>query len=197
MAEEKKMSIDEVVELFKLLEKRDSDRNNSYDEVLQFYGGDTYKNTRKKGFVAGIANAISSIFQPRNEDIDASLTTPINLVKPAIENKVAFLALPPTIRVLEPPAELMQAPQQPAGELPTPGGLGPGAPPMSPEVPQSPDLMGTPEPGPHLTGLPPAENPELSRQKDSFPLLRPRPKDSLKTKSVSPVSSRTNWRRSL
>lgn len=162
MAEEKKMSIDEVVELFKLLEKRDSDRNNSYDEVLQFYGGDTYKNTRKKGFVAGIANAISSIFQPRNEDIDASLTTPINLVKPAIENKVAFLALPPTIRVLEPPAELMQAPQQLAGELPTPGGLGPGAPPMSPEVPQSPNLMGTPEPGPHLTGLPPAENPELS-----------------------------------
>lgn len=162
MAEEKKMSVDEVVELFKLLEKRDSDRNSSYDEVLQFYGGDTYKNIRKKGFIAGITNAISSIFQPRNEDIDASLTTPINLVKPAIENKVAFLALPPTIRVLEPPAELMQAPQQPAGELPTPGGMGLEAP-----VPPSPGLMGMPS-SEGVMGIPAPEGvmgipaPELS-----------------------------------
>jgi len=92
-----------IVDLFTRLEKRDGPRNASYDEVLQFYGGTTYKEAKRQGFVSGIAQNIQSLFSPKSEDEGAELTTPINLVKPAIENKVAFLALPPTIRIVQPP----------------------------------------------------------------------------------------------
>ncbi len=111
-----------IVSLFKELEAKDSARNASYDEVLQFYGGKSYRETKKQGHVSGIMQALSSIFQPKSQDEDAELRTPINLVKPAIENKVAFLALQPTIRVIEPPDQFAPS----AGALP---GL-PGAPPL-------------------------------------------------------------------
>ena len=62
----KKMTIVQVVEKKKELENRDSARNSSYDEVLTFYGGDTYKNIKKKGFIAGITQALSSIFTPKS-----------------------------------------------------------------------------------------------------------------------------------
>lgn len=142
-----------IVDLFLKREKLESARNNSYDEVLQFYGGTTYKEAKKKGFLAGVAQNISSIFSPLANDEDATLTTPINLVKPAIENKVAFLALPPTIRVIEPPDQLapMSVPQGAPG-MP---GIAPDAAQIDPSTgqplspPMTPQIGGRPAaPGP-------------------------------------------------
>lgn len=99
--------ITRIVQTFKDLEENDSGRNQSYDEVFTFYGGDTFESAKKKGFLSGIAQAVRSVFQPYADDFDADLKTPINLVKPAIENKVSFLALEPTIRVIEPPEEYL------------------------------------------------------------------------------------------
>lgn len=118
-----KMTVLQVVSKRDELQDRDSTRNESYDEVLKFYGGDTYRNIKKQGFVGGIAQALSSIFTPKAQDEGAELKTPINLVKPAIENKVAFLALPPTVRVIEPPDELAPVPQLTAGTAPPSGGM--------------------------------------------------------------------------
>ena len=129
-------NVEEIVSLFNKLESDNSERRDSYDEVVKFYGGDSYRDIKKKGFLAGITNQIQSIFHSNPRDEDVELKTPINIVKPAIENKVAYLALPPTIRVIEPPDTL--APQAEA-EQPqiTPGQPAPQAAPeeevLSPE----------------------------------------------------------------
>lgn len=152
-----------IVDEFKELEERDSARNASYDEVLQFYAGTTYQEAKKQGFISGIAQNISALFSPPSEDEGGTeLTTPINLVKPAIENKVAFLALPPTIRVIEPPDQY--APQQAVpggpgmpgndpmamGQVPEaiPGMEGMAAPPGPPPTPTAPDSNMPIAPGP-------------------------------------------------
>lgn len=99
-------SVQGLVKLKDELKTRDSERNDSYDDVLQFYAGDTLRNVKRSGYLPGVENAMSSIFSPKEGEEDATLTTPINLVKPAIENKVAFLGMPPTVRVIEPPDSL-------------------------------------------------------------------------------------------
>lgn len=148
-----------IVALYKELEQRDSARNSSYDEVLQFYGGTSYKEAKKQGYISGVAQNISSLFSPKSQDEDAQLTTPINLVKPAIENKVAFLALPPTVRVIEPPDQLapMQneipeaTPQDPMAPVPPAGA------PQS--IPGTPPIPGMPPETPTLGGMPAAPGP--------------------------------------
>jgi hypothetical protein len=155
-----KMTVQQVVDKKGSLSDRDSARNNAYDEVLQFYGGDTYRSIKKKGFLPGITQALSSIFTPKVQDEGMSLTTPINLVKPAIENKVAFLALPPTIRVIEPPDQLAPMAQPEAAVDPTlgvPQGPGTGALPLG--APPVPPVSGMPVPGTEMGGLPPIETP--------------------------------------
>jgi hypothetical protein len=162
-----KMTVAQVVAKRNELENRDSSRNNGYDEVLQFYAGDTYRNVKKKGFLPGISQALSSIFTPKAQDEDMSLTTPINLVKPAIENKVAFLALPPTIRVIEPPDQLAPLAQPTAADVPVPATpQGPGAdqatglsPMDTTGVPPVSQLSTPPVPGVELGAMPPVEPP--------------------------------------
>jgi hypothetical protein len=142
-----------IVDHFLKMEKRDSSRNSSYDEVLQFYAGTTYKEARKQGFIAGIAQNIGSLFSPKSYDEDAELTTPINLVKPAIENKVAFLALPPTIRIIEPPDQL--------APVAVPQGA-PGRPGIAPDAAQTDPATGQPLPPPmtpQIAGIPASPGP--------------------------------------
>lgn len=122
-------SIKSIVELRGNLEKLAQARNASYKEVVTFYGGSDLQTAKKQGFLSGVTNAITSIFSPQAEDEDLELITPINLVKPAIENKVAFLSLPPTIRVIEPPDSM--APMKAA----TPAPEMPGVPPTEPPMP--------------------------------------------------------------
>src|SRR5665647_516015 len=132
-----------VTDLYAQLKERDAARNNSYDEVLKFYAGATLNETKKQGFMSGITKALSSVFTPKEGEEDTQLTTPINLIKPAIENKVAFLALPPTVRVIEPPPQLAPGASPGtagAGSSPTaltqvpPGGLGVSPPALGPEA---------------------------------------------------------------
>lgn len=162
MAEEKtvkKLDVQQLVDKQAALEKRDAKRNSSYDEVLTFYGGATLKEIRKQGSVPGISGALSSIFQPRAQEADSTLTTPINLVKPAIENKVAFLALQPTIRVIEPPdnyapmaqpnAAMSPVPGAPAGAGTPPATAGPGMPPTA--APAAPPTI--PPGAPQMPGM--------------------------------------------
>ena len=136
-------SIKDVLALRAQLEARDSARNNSYDESVRFYAGTDLKTARKQGFVSGITAALSSIFSAPAEDEDAEIRTPINVIKGAVENKVAFLALPPTVRVIEPPDSLAPGGAASAGlgALPAPPEAG-GAAPMGPPLP-----LGAP-PGP-------------------------------------------------
>lgn len=137
--------VKEIVDLRAELEDRDSQRNASYDEVLQFYGGSDYRTTKRQGHIGGIMQALSSIFQPKEADEDSELRTPINLVKPAIENKVSFLSLPFTVKVIEPPDTLAPgATQQPAAANP---GQPLGAPSLSPP-------SGAPAPGAGPPGQP-------------------------------------------
>jgi len=156
-----KMNVKQVVDKKVSLENRDSARNNGYDEVLQFYAGDTYRNVKKKGFLPGITQALSSIFTPKAQDEGMALTTPINLVKPAIENKVAFLALPPTIRVIEPPDQLAPMAQPTAATVPLPGVPEPGgvAPTMEGLAPPVAPIGVPPVPGAEVPGMPPIEAP--------------------------------------
>lgn len=155
-----KMNVKQVVDKKVSLENRDSARNNGYDEVLQFYAGDTYRNVKKKGFLPGITQALSSIFTPKAQDEGMALTTPINLVKPAIENKVAFLALPPTIRVIEPPDQLAPMAQPTAATVPLPGVPAEpgGALPVNAAPPVAPPTV-PPVPGAEVPGMPPIEAP--------------------------------------
>ena len=135
-------SIKDVLALRAQLEARDSARNTSYDESVRFYAGTDLKTAKKQGFVSGITAALSSIFSAPAEDEDSELRTPINVIKGAVENKVAFLALPPTVRVIEPPDSL--APTAPA----------PGAPPLAP-VPGMPGAV----PPVGMGGAPPTTTP--------------------------------------
>lgn len=114
------LTVSKVVKLKEELKERDAARNDSYDEVLRFYGGATLKDIKRQGYVPGVEQALSSIFTPKEGDEDASLTAPINLVKPAIENKVAFLAMQPIVKVVEPPDSLAPSAraQGPAGAPP-------------------------------------------------------------------------------
>lgn len=144
-------TIKSIVELRASLEKLAQARNASYKEVVTFYGGSDLQTAKKQGFLSGVTKAITSIFSPPEEEEDIELITPINLVKPAVENKVAFLSLAPTIRVIEPPDSLapMKAPTAPmtppAAAMPSPlAAQLPGAPP-SPEAPPP----GTEEPMPN------------------------------------------------
>lgn len=162
-----KMTVEQVVAKKTALENRDSSRNSSYDEVLQFYAGDTYESVKKKGFLPGITQALSSIFTPKVQDEGMNLTTPINLVKPAIENKVAFLALPPTIRVIEPPDQLAPMAQptaaaEPMPEVPPEPGAGTATgltPETQPSAPPVPGVMPQELEGTEVAGIPPVEPP--------------------------------------
>jgi hypothetical protein len=141
-------SIKAVLDLRAQLESRDSARNASYDESVRFYAGTDLKTAKKQGFVAGIATALSSIFSAPAEEEDAELRTPINVIKGAVENKVAFLALPPTVRVIEPPDSL------------APGGSGPPA--LAGAAPALPQEAGmAAQPGLPLPGAPPGLAPTL------------------------------------
>jgi len=120
-----------VEELYQRLKSRDSARNTSYNEILLMYSGNLLRNTKRLGFFAGITASLSSIFVPHDGDEDKSIQTPINLIKPAIENKVAYLSFPPTVRVIPPPAQFAPGAAAPAlgAGAPTPLALGAGAPP--------------------------------------------------------------------
>lgn len=136
--------VQKVVTLYERLKSRDSARNVSYDEVLKFYAGDTLKQTQRQGFLSGITKALSSIFTPSADDEDASLNVPINLVKPAIENKVAFLSLPPTVKVIAPPESLFSTTGAAGPGPPAPGALPPT--PANPAAPQAPPGSEPPSP---------------------------------------------------
>lgn len=102
-------SLEEIVDYFKQQESENEERNRNNDEVLNFYAGATYEETVSKGFFAGIVNKARTIFTRKPYDEDIDFNTPLNIIKPAIENKVAFLALQPMVRVIEPPEDF--APQ--------------------------------------------------------------------------------------
>lgn len=151
-------SVKEILKLRQQLEERDSARNNSYDESVKFYAGSDLKTAKKQGFVGGIMQGLSSIFSAPSENEDAELRTPINVIKGAVENKVAFLALPPTVRVIEPPDTLAPASQSaPSSQTGLPeeapaSGLGAQA--LPPGLPAPPELSQT------MPGMPPEAAPE-------------------------------------
>jgi hypothetical protein len=120
-------NVKSILALRAQLESRDGERNSSYDECVRFYSGTDLRTAKKQGYYPGVSGALSSVFQPTAEDEDSELRTPINVIKPAIENKVAFLALPPTVRVIEPPDALAPAGPSPPGP---PEGAPPGSPPL-------------------------------------------------------------------
>jgi len=144
-----------VTDLYEQLKERDADRNASYDELLRFYAGSTLDEAKKQGFLSGIVKAVSSVWSAREGEEDTDLVTPINLIKPAIENKVAFLSLRPTVRVVEPPANLLTPA---AGTPAVPGASATGLPAAgaSPEMaPTGPTAPGTaPLPAPEAGGPP-------------------------------------------
>ena len=135
-------SIKAVLDLRAQLEARDAPRNGSYGENVKFYAGTDLKTAKKQGFISGISAALSSIFSPASDEEDSELKTPINVIKGSVENKVAFLALQPTVRVIEPPDSL------------NPNTSAPGAFPPSAPLPSMP---GVPPVMPGLPGAPPSE----------------------------------------
>ena len=135
-------SIKAVLDLRAQLEARDAARNGSYDENVKFYAGTDLKTAKKQGFISGISAALSSIFSPASDEEDSELKTPINVIKGSVENKVAFLALQPTVRVIEPPDSLN----------PNASALG-ASPPSAP----MPSMPGLPPSMPGLPGAPPSE----------------------------------------
>ena len=137
-------SIKAVLDLRAQLEARDAARNGSYDENVSFYAGTDLRTAKKQGFISGISAALSSIFSPASDEEDSELKTPINVIKGSVENKVAFLALQPTVRVIEPPDSLN----------PNASALG-ASPPSAP----MPSMPGLPPSMPGLPGAPPSELP--------------------------------------
>jgi hypothetical protein len=115
-------SLEEIVALKDELQERDSERDSSYDETIRLVLGATYKDRKKKGYSPGVSAA--DLFTPQAGE-DFELTSPINLVKPAISNKIAFLALPPTARVVEPPESLAPGAQPEAASAPAGGSMTP------------------------------------------------------------------------
>ncbi len=81
------------------LEADESGRNDSYDRVLKHYGGSSYRDRKKRGYWL---RDFVSIFRKRAADEDIDSSAPINLIRPAILSKVAYMGLPPTTRVPEP-----------------------------------------------------------------------------------------------
>jgi len=145
------VSVDSIVELRASLERNDGGRNASYDEVVRFYTGGDLETAQKQGFFSGIASAITSIFTPRSSDDDTELLTPINIIKPAIDNKVAYLSMLPSVNVITPP-DSMAPMSNPA--LATPGPSGP----TGLETAQMGGALGAPptppaETPPELTGM--------------------------------------------
>lgn len=91
------------------LEAEGTDRNDSYDLILKHYGGDTYVERRRRGTWGRSLTFAQDLFASRSATEDVEVDNPINLVRPAILAKVAFMGLPPTIRVPEPPLEDLNA----------------------------------------------------------------------------------------
>ena len=58
----KNSGVTAIVAEFKELEESQSERNNSYDEVLQFYSGTTYTEAKKQGFLSGVSENMSAMF---------------------------------------------------------------------------------------------------------------------------------------
>ena len=94
-----------IINLALELEDRDSDRNAAYDTVLKHYGGNTYGERKKNGTWGSVKQGLTELFSTRSADEDVDTATPINLVRPTIHAKIAWMGLPPTIRVPEPPLE--------------------------------------------------------------------------------------------
>lgn len=97
------ISASEIVGITKDLEKRDALRNRSYDEVLKHYGGTTYEDRKRTGTWGSIKKGLSNMFAlAAHDDEDVEVRNPINLTRPTVLAKVAFMGLPPTVRVPEP-----------------------------------------------------------------------------------------------
>jgi len=94
-----------ILNLARELEDDGEERNSAYDTVLKHYGGNTYDERKKHGTWGSIKQGLTELFAFRGSDEDVDTATPINLVRPTIMAKVAFMGLPPTIRVPEPPLE--------------------------------------------------------------------------------------------
>lgn len=92
------LNAQDIVQLVSDLKSRDAARDSSYDDVLRHYGGLTYDERKRKG-----AWSPSSQAHGRHADEDFESRNPINLTRPTVLAKVAFMGLPPTVRVPEPP----------------------------------------------------------------------------------------------
>lgn len=96
--------VKKIVALKKALEDRDRTRNDAYDTILKHYGGGTYTERKKKG--SWVKEALSSLMNSGRES-DPAPAMRVNLIRPAVLAKVAYMGLPPQIRVPEPPVELV------------------------------------------------------------------------------------------
>jgi len=99
------------------LEAEGSDRNDAYDLILKHYGGDTYVERKRRGTWGRTLTYARDLFSFRSADEDVEVDNPINLVRPTIMAKVAFMGLPPTVRVPEPPLEDQAAASKFADDL--------------------------------------------------------------------------------
>jgi hypothetical protein len=124
-------NIKEILALKEELQTRDAARDASYDEYLPLVLGSTYDDVRRLGYNKGAEAATDYLFKARETDEDAEVQTAINLIKPAIENKISYLSLPLTVQVIEPPDELAPETQLPAVPSQAPG-LSPGTPESAP-----------------------------------------------------------------
>jgi len=96
-------SVREIVALAKELESDDSERNADYDTVLRHYGGRTHTERKRQGTWGSVKRGLVELFNTRTDDEDFDTATPINLTRPTILAKLAFMGLQPTVRVPEPP----------------------------------------------------------------------------------------------
>lgn len=92
----------EIVSITRDLEQRDAERNRAYDDVLRHYGGTTYEERKRTGTWGSIRNKLAGLLNPSHADEDISSRNPINLTRPTVLAKVAFMGLPPSVRVPEP-----------------------------------------------------------------------------------------------
>ncbi|MDD3983511.1 MAG: hypothetical protein PHU54_06155 [Candidatus Omnitrophica bacterium] len=94
-----------ITNLARELEDDGTERNDAYDLVLKHYGGDIYTERKKRGTWGNFLQYATDLFRKRGSDEDIAVDNAINLTRPTILAKVAFMGLPPTIRVPEPPME--------------------------------------------------------------------------------------------
>ena len=173
------VSVESIVELRASMERNDGGRNSSYRDVIQYYTGTDIKTAIKQGYLSGIVSAGSQIFTKQDEDEDLELQTPINIVKPAIDNKVAYLSLTPSVRVIEPPiskapAAATAGPSGLAGGMAAPVGGAPGAPLTPPtEAPPTPPLPGQPPAQPPMPGQPPEMPSEANPAQETPGMMDP------------------------